>query len=90
MKTELERVELREPGVNTPHADAGKFGNRERILYNTIAPNKRLTREQHFLLWHDGEYLYIAHPERPTEPEVVPMHMVLQFRPVAVEKKATK
>ena len=90
MRIELERVELREPGINIPGEKVGLYPTRERILQSTSNPNKRLTREHHFVLWHDGEFVYVAHPERPTEPEIVPMANVVQMRASLVQEKKVK
>lgn len=88
-KIYLDRVVFRDP-INVPGASEDVYATHERIVASKERPNNRLSSKQHFTLWHDSEFVFVQHPERPeSQAEKVPMANILQMRetPVTVEKK---
>lgn len=89
-RIELERVELKEPAMSVPGVETGQYLGSHRILYSANSPNKRLAKEAHLLLWHDGDFLYVANPNRPGEPEILPLGRVGQMRAVVLQPEKQK
>lgn len=79
MNIKLDRVEFRD-AINAPGRLVDQYPTREKVLVSKEAPNKRLSSNQHFNLWHDDEYVFVQHPENPGQPEKVPMANVLAMR----------
>lgn len=77
--TKLDRVEFRE-AINAPGRDVDQYPTREKVVVSKAAPNNRLSSKQHFNLWHDDAYVYVAHPDSGAEAEKVPMANVLAMR----------
>lgn len=83
----LSRVEFIN-AINSPGVKDDQYGSREHVLKSTSDPNNRLSSSKHFELWHDGEYVYVRHPNAAegVVPEKVPMANVLQMKEAATPK----
>lgn len=86
-RLELERVELKDEGMNVPGQTAEQYPSREKVLFSAdTQPGNRLRSRQQYNLWltPDRLFLVVEHPASKLR-EMVPIGNVAQFRVAATK-----